>query len=340
MRVSEIALSDPRWCNFTSSHANAGPFHLPAWGELVADCYGFESFALAVVDTDGEDLAGVPTVAVPSPFGRIRWISLPFSDSCPLLARPDVPLEGVVAVLTEHVHASGVRELEVRGVLPPSDGLFPVEVGYNYTLRLPRDPADLHPSKGHRQNRNQAARRGVRIHLGRGPEDVAGFYRLHTLTRRRQGVPVQPRRFFGLILDRLLAHGHGFVSTATLDGDAIAAGLFLTHGTTIVAKFRASDPARQDTGAGFLVDWEAMSAACADGYHSLDLGRTDHGEDGQRRYKTGWGAVEEPLVYTRVSDEAPSAKRPSVGGLSRAIIRHSPLWVVRAAGEALYRWTA
>ncbi|HEY5482866.1 MAG TPA: GNAT family N-acetyltransferase [Propionibacteriaceae bacterium] len=340
MRVSRIAIGDARWAEFTSSHPAASPFHIPAWSVLVAECYGFEAFVLAVRDTDNGILAGIPVVAVPSLLGKPRWVSLPFSDSCPLLAAPGVRVDEVAGALREHVLASGARELELRTRLPAADGLYPVEVGYNYLLALPRDPAGLHLSKGHRQNRNLAARGGVRVTRGSTTDDVAAFYRLHTLTRRRQGVPVQPRRFFELVGERLLARGSGFVATATLNGEVVAAGLFLTHNGTIVAKYRASDPAHRDTGAGFLVDWEAIAAACGEGYHTLDLGRTDHGEEGQRRYKTGWGAVEEPLIYTHAADQAPKAAALRGGRFSKAIIRHSPLWVPRAIGEVLYRWTA
>lgn len=340
MTVVAISIGDPQWCEFASSHPSAGPFHLPAWAALIADCYRFEAFALTVRDTDGEILAGVPVVAVRSPIGRVRWVSLPYSDSCPLLSRPDVAVDDVVAALGEHVRASGARELEVRADLPAADGLHPVEVGYNYLLDLPSDPACLHPGDGHRRNRNRAVRQGIRVTRGSAAEDVAAFYRLHTLTRRRQGMPVQPRRFFDLIWDHLVARGHGFVATARLDGEVVAACLCLAHNGTLTVKYRASDPARRDTGAGFLVDWEIMSAACADGYHTLDLGRTDFGAEGQRRYKTGWGAVERPLVYTHLSDHAPAATHLRGGDLSRSIIRNSPPWVCRALGEVLYRWTA
>lgn len=340
MKVVAVPIGDPHWREFTTSHPSASPFHLPAWAALIADCYRFEAFALVLREDDGGILAGLPAVSVRSPLGRVRWVSLPYSDSCPLLARPGVALDDVVGALKGHVLANRVRELEVRADLPPADGLFPVEVGHNYALDLPQDPAGLHPSEGHRRNRNRAVRRGIQVARGDTAEDVAAFYRLHALTRRRQGVPVQPRRFFDLIGDRLLARGHGFVAVATLDDDVVAGVLCLTHNGTVTAKYRASDPARQDTGAGFLVDWEIMSAACVDGYHTLDLGRTDIGADGQRRYKSGWGAVETPLVYTHVSDRAPGASHLRVGGLSRRIIRASPLWVGRAMGEVLYRWTA
>jgi len=340
MIIERLPLGDPSWREFVLAQRGATPFHLPEWAQVLADCYRFEPFALVARERDGEVVAGLPVIAVRSLSGRRRWVSLPFSDSCPLLTQDPAREVEVAEALADHALGSGAIGLEVRACLPAGAHTFPVEVGYEYLMDLPGDAATLHPSKGHRQNRNRAERAGVEIHRGSGPEDVAAFYRLHALTRRRQGIPVQPRRFFDLIGERLLTQGKGFVSTARIDGDVVASGLFLTHGRTIVAKFRASDPARSDTGAGFLVDWEAISVACGEGYTMLDLGRTDWDEEGQRRYKSGWGAVERPLIYTHLSQKAPDAGRPSVGGLPRRIIRNSPLWVTRALGAALYRWTA
>lgn len=166
------------------------------------------------------------------------------------------------------------------------------------------------------------------------------FYRLHTLTRRRLGVPVQPRRFFDLLRDRLIAAGHGFVVTASLDGEALAAGVYLVNGGTIVAKYQASDPDRRDTGASHLMHWQVMVNACRQGYRLYDLGRTDHGADGLRTFKTRMGAVESPLVYTHIGDRALKESGLRIGSRSRWIIRSLPPWACRAVGEACYRWTA
>lgn len=340
MEVSRVPIDDPKWHQFTCSHPSASPFHLPAWAALIADCYRFEAFVLAVRDTDGEILAGVPTVAVRLPLRPLRWVSLPFSDVCPPLVRPDVAVDDVVEALKEHVLARPTRELEVRAGLSAADGLYPVQAGYHHLLDLPEDPADLHPRKGHRHGRNRAIRMGVQVTRGNAWEDVATFYRLQTLTRRRHGVPVQPRRFFDLVWNRLLARGHGFVATATLEGEVVAASVYLHHNGTLVAKYRGSDPDRRDVGADHLIDWETAVTACTEGYHTLDMGRSDLGADGLRLYKGGLGAVERPLVYTHISHRPPSDHRPSVGGLPQWIIRSSPLWVCRALGGAFYRWTA
>jgi len=340
MEVSRVPIDDRAWREFTSAHPDATPFHLPAWAALIAECYRFQAFALTVRGPDGEILGGIPTVAVRFPLAGSRWVSLPFTDSCPVLARPDVVVEDVIVALEEYARTSDISELEIRSSLPTADGVYPVDVGYEHVVELPPDPSDLHPQRNFRQHRNQARARGVQVSRGNGADDVASFYRLHTLTRRRLGVPVQPRRFFDLLQERLLEPGGGFIATATLDGDVLAAAVYLVHNATVVAKYQASDPSQRETGAGHLMHWQVMTAACAEGRRTYELGRTDSSAEGLRVFKTRMGAVETPLVYTHIARRPPSDKRPSVGSLSQRVIRSSPTWVCRALGEAFYRWTA
>jgi len=341
MRVDVVPIENPEWCEFATSHPAGTIFHLPVWTSIIADCYRFNAFALTVRTGQGEIVAGVPIVEVRSPWGGVRWTSLPFSDVCPLLARPEADLDDVVGTIRDYVITGPVRELEVRGSLPSTEDAHATHVGYHHRLRLPSDPSDLHPNKGHRYNRNLAKRAGVRVVQGSTAFDVMTYYRLHTLTRRRLGVPVQPRRFFDLIAERLVTQGYGFVATAMLDGEAIASGLYLGHNGVLTAKFGASDPAHRNTGAGSLCDWEVMVSASREGqFHTLDFGRTDADAEGLRAYKSGWGAEETPLIYTQISRQAQGVTRPHVGALPQRIIQQSPTWVCRALGEVLYRWSA
>ena len=340
MRACRVPLHDSGWCEFVESHPDATLFHTPAWAQLLADCYRFDAFALTVRDTDGEVLAGVPTLAVGGTLRGRRWVSLPFSDSCDLLKRPGVDPGSLTEALRELVFGSGIRELEIRTGLPAIGDVYSTNVGSHFALDLPEDPAELHPHKLHRNTRNRAQRDGVEVVRGSEPSDIAEYYRLHTLTRRRLGVPVQPYRFFDLISERFITTGKGFVASALLDGKVVAAGVYLTHKSTMVAKFGASDPDSRDNGAGYLIDWETMVSACREGYRLLDFGRTDLGADGLRRYKSGWDAVETPLVYSHIARRKPDADLPDVGELPKRIIRHSPVWVCRALGELFYRGSA
>jgi CelD/BcsL family acetyltransferase involved in cellulose biosynthesis len=340
MNVAMVSIDDSQWDEFARSHPAATPFHLPAWATLVADCYRFKAFALTARDADGQIMAGVPAVAVRSPLGRTRLVSLPFTDCCPVLTRPGIGIDDVTAALGDYVRASDARELEIRSGLTAASGVYPRQVGYTHTLALPKDPADLRLHRNFRQHRNQAVNRGIAVTRANRPEDVQEFYRLHTLTRRRLGVPVQPKRFFDLLSARFLEVGTVFVATATQNGETVAACLYMSHNGTLVAKYSASDPARRDDGASHLIHWEMMSAACIEGYHTYDLGRTDLDAEGLRVFKTRMGTTESPLFYTHVGGETPSEKRPHVGTMSRRVISKSPVWVCRALGEALYRWTA
>ncbi|MGV8083351.1 MAG: lipid II:glycine glycyltransferase FemX [Coriobacteriia bacterium] len=338
-KFSRISLDDASWRHFVAEHPEANVFHLPVWSSVIAECYGFDAFALVLKD-GGEILAGMPVIATRTPFGARRWSSLPFTDSCPLLRREEVAPDVVAAALREHSSSAPVSELVVRDTLPASPCVYPIQRGYRHYISLPTNPEDLHPGKSHRGNRNRAARSGVTVSLGFEPADVRTYYRLHVLTRQRHGVPVQPSRFFDLIAEKLIGEGHGFVASAHFEGQIVASALYLSYNRVLIAKFGASDPRFRETLAGYLADWEVLKWACEEGYRLFDWGRTDLGAEGLRMYKLGWGGSEEPLVYTHISQTAPKAETLHAGSISEAVIRNSPLWVCRALGELLYRWTA
>jgi hypothetical protein len=77
--VQQLDLQDERWLTFVSSRADTLLFH-PAWAQLVGDAYGFDQFALSILDGDNRLVGGVPVVDAKSRLGRRRWVSLPFTD--------------------------------------------------------------------------------------------------------------------------------------------------------------------------------------------------------------------------------------------------------------------
>jgi hypothetical protein len=69
------------------------------------------------------------------------------------------------------------------------------------------------------------------------------------------------------------------------------------------------------------------------------MGRTEEDNEGLRAFKSSWGAEEIPLGYTqfgsvrRVGEASGRASR-----MAAAVIRHSPPFVGRLVGAALYRF--
>jgi CelD/BcsL family acetyltransferase involved in cellulose biosynthesis len=152
-------------------------------------------------------------------------------------------------------------------------------------------------------------------------------------------VPVQPRRFFRCIGQRLLEAERGFVLLAMQDGQCLAGAVCLHWGQVLTCKYSASRPDSLSVRPNNLIFWAAMQWGCEHGFTCFDMGRTEVDNEGLRRYKRGWGAAETPLVYSVIGGESGRAGRPPSGrpaDLMHTVIQRSPPWVCRAAGELLY----
>jgi CelD/BcsL family acetyltransferase involved in cellulose biosynthesis len=340
-----LELTDPRWTGFIAAHPAATPFHHPDWTRLVADCYGYRAFALAITDPAGAVQAGLPVVEVRHLGGGSKWVSLPFTDYCPPLVSAGYENEQLAVALQRSSRAAGARRVDIRA--PIADGGAAGPHGLRHVVALSQNPAEVYQGFHHSQvqrNIRRAEREGLTVRLGTSPEDLLGtFYQLHLQTRRRQGVPVQPRRFFRLLWEYVIATGLGSVLVVEAAAQPIAAAVFLSWNETVVYKFGASDESKWKLRPNHLLIWHAIRTACEQGYRRFDFGRTDIGNEGLRDFKLSWGSVEEPIFYETLGAAAEPPPDGSEGRATRVlgtVIRHSPPLVCRAIGEALYRYVA
>jgi CelD/BcsL family acetyltransferase involved in cellulose biosynthesis len=337
-----LAQDDPAWLGFVAAHPSANAFHHPAWSEVLAATYGYPCSVVAQRDADGKIVAGLPVARVRQPFGRHRLVSLPFTDYCPVLADQHADMARFAADLSQWRQDVDASVLEVRDELN-SPGSWVQRVGTRHIVDLEDDSdAVFNRLDRHRIRNwiNRAREQGVEAVISDSHEHLADFYRLHCLTRRRLGVPVQPWRFFENLFEKIVARRLGFLVVAQLGGRPVAAAVFLAWNQQLIYKFGASDREDWVRGANHLVLWTAIRWGCQAGYRTLDLGRTDTEHDSLRAFKARWRAHEVPLIYTHLG-AAPRAARP--GPASRAlahIIRRSPTVVCRTVGELLYRYAA
>lgn len=334
MKVELIPPDDPAWAEILRTSGDATAFHHPSWSAVLSDTYGYPAHVLAWRDA-ARMHGGIPVLRV----GK-RLVALPFTDHCPPVFADGADEARFAVELLQWQKTSAAR-LEVRASLAHDAG-HPHVVGTRHVVDLSAG-ADALFRRLHRtwKKRIKTAREiGVEVTLSRSLDELPAFYRLHCETRRRQGVPVQPRRFIEHVWRNVIVPGHGFVITARMHGEPVATALFLLLNRHLIYKYGASDRARWDLGANFLVHWTAIEWACAGGFTSYDLGRTDLGQDGLRAFKAGWGAREYPLVYTHLGSRAPSLERGLAGAAVAQVIKHSPAVVCRALGELLYRYAA
>lgn len=339
-RLAELPLGDPGWAGLLASAPAATVFHLPAWVRAIGDTYGYPATVLAELDGGGRVVAGLPAIRVRRPGGP-AWVSLPFSDHCPPLARDDASLRLLASRLASWSEDARLP-LEVRSTVPAVPGWSAATVGVRHVLPLDGDLDGLRRrlNRGHRERLGQAERGPLRVRLSQAAGDLRTFYRLQVETRRRQGVPVQPRRFFAAVWEHVLRPGLGVVALVeTAERVTVAGAVMFAWNGTAIGKFMASDAAHRRLRPNHLLYWAAIRWATESGCRVFDFGRSDLEHRGLQEFKTGWGATPLPLTYAVAGAGAPArASGGRLGGLLGQVIRRSPAFVCRATGALLYRY--
>ncbi len=328
-------LTDPRWAAFVMGAPEADVFHHPAWLSLLHEHYRYPMQALCVLE-HGEMVAGLPLARVESRMTGRRLVAVPFSDRC-------VPLGGARAVqhlgeaLVAQRALSGL-DIELRAPLEGLPGAIVVARFLQHRLVLAEGPESIMKAARSQVRRGiaKARRSGVSIERDSSRRALEAFYRLHLRTRRRQGVPTQPKGFI-LGFEHLFAQGLGFVLLAYHEQQAVAAAVFLSSGGTLTYKYGASDERFLTLRPNNLLFAEAIRIGCEEGLRMLDFGRTDLDNTGLASFKRSWGAAEESVSYTYLADGPPRTGTGVAGRLLAHAIRRTPPFTGRAIGTALYR---
>jgi serine/alanine adding enzyme len=342
MELALLKPSDPAWLHLVSNHPDATVFHHPAWVQFMQHSYGFRPFMAALLDENGTAQAGVPLMEVRGPLGGTRWLGLPFSDFCPPLANDDSLVCELVRHLDQQRAEQKIASIELRWPLPSDPSVESVPAFVLHTVRLEMDPSKVSKriTRQQMQNVRTAEKNNIRVVRGNSIAEIETFYQLHCLNRRKHGVPVQPWQFFKNLTTDLLASGLGFVLLAYQDNVCVSGGVFLHWQKTLTYKYSATSEAHQNLRPNHLVTWTAMQWGCENGYTAFDFGRADPADSGLCEFKRRWGAEETPLIYSYLP-AAPSKKGSGhLQEIMEAVIQRSPLWVCRAAGELLYRYSA
>jgi hypothetical protein len=268
-------------------------------------------------------------------------VSAPFADHCEPLVDDDGERAAIVGAVEKSVREQGLKYAEVRAV--GSDLAARSSRGEPRTFAL--HTLDLVPSlddlfaRFHRtaiqQPIRRAERESLRCESGRSEAVLDQFYTLLIATRRRHGLPPQPRLWFKNLIeclgDRLT------ILVASRDGRALAGILTLRHKNVLVYKYGCSDQRFHHLGAMPCLLWKAIVDAKNRGLSVLDFGRTDASNPTLATFKERWGATRSTLTYVRWGR---SEQRVSdTGGFSSAtrVFARLPDDLLIAAGRLLYR---
>lgn len=328
-----------RWTELLESHPSTSVFHSVSWLRALGSCYGFRPRAW-YLNSPLTGSVGLAACEVRSRLTGARLVSMPFSDHCePLVDTAEelgVLLQGLLGESGSAFRYAEIRPLhdhwgevlEAQGFQPCQRFLF-----HEIDLRPGSDKLweNLHPSSIRRKIR-RAEREGLQVRRGNDPGLVKEYYRLHLLTRRRQGVPPQPLRWFQVLAKEFADKARVYIAD---HGDLAVSGIFtLRWGSCLTYKYGASDERWNPLGGNPLLMWTAMQDACAAGLERFDLGRCDLDNPGLARYKERLGAQRRRLMYYRCP---PGSPRTGASRLVASVCRRLPLPVLRLLGGFLYR---
>ena len=342
-RVDVLDVENPEWGGFVTASRAATCFHRPEWARLVADCYRYRPFVLVQRNPAGAIEGGLPLIEVRRPLGSRRWVCLPFSDECGPLMAPGASAGPLIRGADTLRRREGVADLQIRADVPlPSGRVEQVAVTHVLALRGGPDGTSLPPRARASVRRNvaTATRSGVEVRFARTARElVDGYYPVHVRTRRRQGVPAQPRRYFRMLWERMIAPGHGLVVLASRQGTVLAGAVYLVGGDTVTYKYGASDASAWSLRPNHAVMAQAISWAAEHQFASFDFGRTDLDNAGLMRFKESWGGTARPLRYAYLSGRRHDAPART-SAVVAPVIRRAPLVVCRGLGQVLYRYAA
>jgi hypothetical protein len=330
------------WNKLLQTNNESSFFHSSNWAAVLHEAYGYAPVYFTRVNENKlVDLIAV--MELRSFLTGKRGVSLPFSDYCEPIVSKKGSWQGILKPLKEYGRNAGWKSIELRGGNEtfsecPASG--PPYIGHSLLLERDEEKVFSHFAGNTKRNIKKAKREGVTISIDNTLESLKEYYRLHCLTRKRHGLPVQPIRFFEKIYDHVLSKNLGFVVLASnINKINIAGAVYFHFGKKAIYKFGASDINYQHLRGNDLVMWEAIKWFSANGYQSLSFGRTEPDNAGLLQFKRGWIARERAITYYKydikkeafVSEVSPLSRR------HKMIFHNMPIPLLRMTGSILYR---
>jgi CelD/BcsL family acetyltransferase involved in cellulose biosynthesis len=342
--VATDPITDPRWHDL-AGRPGAGLFTAPPWIAAVCGTYGFTAESRIGLDAAGTPLGGITWVTVDDPRGR-RHLSLPFSDR----ADPPVGDTATWDALFDAATAGDSAPFTLRCLddspAAASARLEQVGAAAWHGTPLDADAEELRRRISGQSRRNIAAadRAGVRVEVRDDLDAVRTMHGLHVRLRKdKYRLLAQPREFFERIWQEFAPNGRCVTLVAMLDGEPVAAALFLEWNGALYYKFGASLQEHLHVRPNDAIYWTGIGLGLERGLQLVDWGLSDLDQPGLVGFKRKWATVERRLLTLRAGTaQARPGQREfgdALGGLTRLLTEDSvPDDVTERAGALLYRY--
>ena len=282
------------WDSFTRAHDASLGYSGMVWMRIFRQTFGHTPYPLAAL-RDGAICGVLPLMLVSSKlFGRFL-ISMPFVNYGGILADDAEAGQALVAEAETLRQRLEAKSVELRYCQPSGSGLPMKETKVSMMLDLPETPDILWTGfKDKVRNQVRKARKSGLV-CDTGHIDLLDdFYSVFCVNMRDLGTPVYARQFFTTVLAALPESTR--ILRVRLNNQCIAAGIIYTYGNTMQMPWASSLLAQRALCPNHALYWQALEAACLEGYTIFDFGRSTP-ESGPWRFKKQWGTREVPLHW-------------------------------------------
>lgn len=322
------------WLDLVHASPGATLYHREAWIKLLAQAYSLP-LCIATLHRGSSVLAGC--VFARAPLSN-RFVSLPFSDSCPPLASEPEAAQQLLSELSKEAPARS--SYEIRGIAGPAKwqdvGCF---TQWRLSIDQPLARIGESLAQNFKRNLRRASNQRIRVEHGGDIKLLERFYEIQLESRRRLGLPSQPWRFFRLAHETFAADGNLDVWIAAENGRDSASAVFLRDGDVIHYKWGARRSI-SNSSANHLLFWNAIEEF-APNSRILDLGRTDVRNHGLMRFKKELGATVNPLpssFYPRAPRQVSAEALTGGFAVGARVWRRLPIFATQLVSRAIYRF--
>ena len=328
------------WDDLLLSNEETSVFHTTAWTKTICESYDYNPIYFTQLN-DNRLLTLIPVMEINSILTGKRGVALPFSDYCEPIIDESITFQEVFNHIITYGKEKAWKYIELRGGASFLPDVDPSTRFLGHILDLSQDEGQIFSGfrSSTKRNIKRAQKERVKVDFFNTPESVREYYRLHCITRKRQGVPPQPFRFFQKIYDHIISRNLGFVALGSYLDKNIAGAVFFHFGKKVFFKYGASDKKKHHVRTNNLVMWEAIKWSCRNGYKSFCFGRTDLENHGLRQFKSGWGTKENIIKYYKydLKKDTFIKDTQTIKPIYNKILKKMPIPILKTTGTLLYK---
>jgi lipid II:glycine glycyltransferase (peptidoglycan interpeptide bridge formation enzyme) len=328
------------WEELILQHPDYSFFHSSYWSKILQYTYNYKPYYF-VITKDNILKAAIPLMLVESFITGKRAVCLPFSDYCQPLISDEISFNELFNEILKLGKSKKLKYLELRG----GNKYFPdVEAStfdyiHNLDITLGEEKLFKNFSSNTKRNIRKAINEGVTVEISNSKSAMEDYYVMNCITRKKHGLPPQPKKFFDNLLKLVLSQNKGFIAIGKHNNMIIAGAVYLHIGNKALYKFGASIVEYQNLRANNLVMWEAIKYYSTKGFESFCFGRTEPDNEGLRKFKLGWGTTEEifnTYRYNYTTNNFEYIKTKTFGAHNK-FFNKMPLPALKIFGSIFYK---